>query len=311
MPSDGACATSVGHDQRSERLRPFPSAQADRRDHHPATPCSTPNKRWARCEPGPEPGRDHRHEPRVVVSVEVTLSITRSSPMRWHASVTTPLPTRCSAEPRAHRQPAADQGQSLPTFETTVQTPLTTAPAPAGRATGGGRYCVPASARARRPGTAPRGRRGLIGISATRDVRGDAVRQQTPVSLEGRPVIVIDPMLATGGSLVHTLQLLADTVPAADHAVCAVRGGHRAPRWMRDRRTRGDRGDRRSPQRQRLHRAGPGRRRRPPVRYPGHRPRRLTPNPDVGRPAHHVCRSGRLRRRQSDAVSVQAALAVA
>jgi uracil phosphoribosyltransferase len=43
-----------------------------------------------------------------------------------------------------------------------------------------------------------------------------------PVSLAGRPVIVLDPMLATGGSLLHCLQLLADRGAADLTVVCAL-----------------------------------------------------------------------------------------
>ena len=44
-----------------------------------------------------------------------------------------------------------------------------------------------------------------------------------PESLEGRPVIVIDPMLATGGSLVATIRLLLERgAPSALTAVCAL-----------------------------------------------------------------------------------------
>ena len=44
-----------------------------------------------------------------------------------------------------------------------------------------------------------------------------------PESLAGRPVIVIDPMLATGGSLVHTVALLtARNAPVPITVVCAL-----------------------------------------------------------------------------------------
>ena len=53
---------------------------------------------------------------------------------------------------------------------------------------------------------------GFIGIS--RDEETFAPKpyvNKLPESLAGRPVIVIDPMLATGGSLVHTIELLLAT----------------------------------------------------------------------------------------------------
>ena len=67
---------------------------------------------------------------------------------------------------------------------------------------------------------------GFIGIS--RDEETFAPKpyvNKLPESLAGRPVIVIDPMLATGGSLVHTIELLLERdAPGADHGrVRAVR----------------------------------------------------------------------------------------
>ncbi|MDQ3311449.1 MAG: uracil phosphoribosyltransferase [Actinomycetota bacterium] len=44
-----------------------------------------------------------------------------------------------------------------------------------------------------------------------------------PERLEGRPVIVVDPMLATGGSLVHTCELLLERgAPTPITVVCAL-----------------------------------------------------------------------------------------
>jgi uracil phosphoribosyltransferase len=44
-----------------------------------------------------------------------------------------------------------------------------------------------------------------------------------PESLAGRPVIVIDPMLATGGSLIHTMRLLLERdAPEPITVVCAL-----------------------------------------------------------------------------------------
>jgi uracil phosphoribosyltransferase len=43
-----------------------------------------------------------------------------------------------------------------------------------------------------------------------------------PVSLAGRPVIVLDPMLATGGSLLHCLQLLAARGADDLTVICAL-----------------------------------------------------------------------------------------
>ncbi len=65
---------------------------------------------------------------------------------------------------------------------------------------------------------------GFIGISrdeATFEPRPYV--NKLPESLAGRPVIVIDPMLATGGSLVHTIALLAERgAPMPITVVCAL-----------------------------------------------------------------------------------------
>lgn len=116
--------------------------------------------------------------------------------------------------------------ENLPTFETTVQTPLTTAPAR--------RLAVqPVVVPVLRAGLGfvhaaqellPEADVGFIGISRDEETfEPTPYVNKLPVSLEGRPVIVIDPMLATGGSLVHTLQLLADRgAPQPITAVCAL-----------------------------------------------------------------------------------------
>jgi uracil phosphoribosyltransferase len=43
-----------------------------------------------------------------------------------------------------------------------------------------------------------------------------------PDSLFGRPVIVLDPMLATGGSLLHCLRLLAERGATDLTVICAL-----------------------------------------------------------------------------------------
>ena len=164
--------------------------------------------------------------------------------------------------------------EDLPTVDTTVTTPLTEAPAR--------RLAV-------QPVVVPILRAGLGFVHAAQELLPDAdvgfvgisrdeetfapkpYVNKLPESLAGRPVIVIDPMLATGGSLVHTIELLlAARRPAADHrGVRAVRaGGHRPPPPGGAVRPRRHRRDRRPPQRPRLHRPRPRRRRRPPVRPP-------------------------------------------
>lgn len=116
--------------------------------------------------------------------------------------------------------------ETLPTFETTVETPLTTAPAR--------RLSV-------QPVVVPILRAGLGFVHAAQELLPDAdvgfigisrdeetfapmpYVNKLPESLAGRPVIVVDPMLATGGSLVHTLELLLErNAPTPITVVCAL-----------------------------------------------------------------------------------------
>lgn len=115
---------------------------------------------------------------------------------------------------------------NLPTIDTTVQTPLSEAPAR--------RLAVqPVVVPVLRAGLGfvhaaqellPEADVGFIGISRDEETFEPAPYvNKLPDSLAGRPVIVIDPMLATGGSLVHTLKLLADRgAPQPLTAVCAL-----------------------------------------------------------------------------------------
>ncbi len=120
----------------------------------------------------------------------------------------------------------AEATKSLATVEGTVETPLTTAPA---RRLAVQPVIVPIlraglgfvhAAQELMPGADV----GFIGIS--RDEETFEPRpyvNKLPESLEGRPVIVIDPMLATGGSLVHTIALLVERgAPTPIIVVCAL-----------------------------------------------------------------------------------------
>ena len=120
----------------------------------------------------------------------------------------------------------AEATKLLPTRETTVETPLTTAPAR--------RLAV-------QPVVVPILRAGLGFVHAAQELLPDAdvgfigisrdeatfqpkpYVNKLPESLAGRPVIVIDPMLATGGSLVHTVELLVERgAPLPITVVCAL-----------------------------------------------------------------------------------------
>jgi uracil phosphoribosyltransferase len=120
----------------------------------------------------------------------------------------------------------AEATRRLPTVDTTVETPLTTAPAR--------RLAVqPVIVPVLRAGLGfvhaaqellPDADVGFIGIS--RDEETFAPKpyvNKLPETLRGRPVIVIDPMLATGGSLAHTCRLLTERdAPDPITVVCAL-----------------------------------------------------------------------------------------
>jgi uracil phosphoribosyltransferase len=65
---------------------------------------------------------------------------------------------------------------------------------------------------------------GFVGISRNEwTFEPETYVNKLPESLAGRPVIVIDPMLATGGSLVHTIELLVEReAPTPITVVCAL-----------------------------------------------------------------------------------------
>jgi uracil phosphoribosyltransferase len=107
----------------------------------------------------------------------------------------------------------AEATKHLPTVEGTVETPLTTAPAT--------RIAV-------QPVVVPILRAGLGFVGPAQDLlpnadigfigmaRNESTHQpepyvnKLPESLADRPVIVLDPILATGGSLIHTVRLLLE-----------------------------------------------------------------------------------------------------
>jgi uracil phosphoribosyltransferase len=120
----------------------------------------------------------------------------------------------------------AEATKSLPTVEGTVETPLTTAPAR--------RLAVqPVIVPVLRAGLGfvhaaqelmPIADVGFIGISRDEETfEPKPYVNKLPESLAGRPVIVIDPMLATGGSLVRTIELLVERgAPTPITVVCAL-----------------------------------------------------------------------------------------
>ena len=107
----------------------------------------------------------------------------------------------------------AEATQTLPTVSGTVQTPLTTAPSetisvqpvivPILRAGLG--FLRPAQE------LLPDADIGFIGIARNEEThQPEPYVNKLPEDIGARPVIVVDPMLATGGSLIHTLRLLVE-----------------------------------------------------------------------------------------------------
>ena len=120
----------------------------------------------------------------------------------------------------------AEATRSLPTLDCTVETPLARAPAhrlatqpvivPVLRAGLG--FVRPAQE------LLPDADIGFVGIARDEETfQPHPYVNRLPDRLDGRPVIVVDPMLATGGSLAHTLELLIERGPLTPlRVVCAV-----------------------------------------------------------------------------------------
>jgi uracil phosphoribosyltransferase len=120
----------------------------------------------------------------------------------------------------------AEATKNLPTVDGTVETPLTTAPArriavqpvvvPILRAGLG--FVGPAQE------LLPNADIGFIGMARNEHThQPEPYVNKLPESLAGRPVIVLDPMLATGGSLISAVELLlARGAPTPITVVCAL-----------------------------------------------------------------------------------------
>ena len=69
----------------------------------------------------------------------------------------------------------------------------------------------------------PESQMGFVGLARDEETHEPhAYMASLPASLAGRPVIVLDPMLATGGSLLHCLHLLADRGASDLTVICAL-----------------------------------------------------------------------------------------
>ena len=64
---------------------------------------------------------------------------------------------------------------------------------------------------------------GFVGVARNEEThRPVPYMQSLPESLTGRPVFVLDPMLATGGSMEHTIRLLTERGTADVSAICVL-----------------------------------------------------------------------------------------
>jgi uracil phosphoribosyltransferase len=72
-------------------------------------------------------------------------------------------------------------------------------------------------------GLLPEAQMGFVGLARDEETfQPRAYLESLPDTLTGRPVLVLDPMLATGGSLVHCCRLLTDRGADDITVVCAV-----------------------------------------------------------------------------------------
>ena len=72
-------------------------------------------------------------------------------------------------------------------------------------------------------GLMPEAQMGFVGVARDEDThRPVPYMQSLPESLDGRPVFVLDPMLATGGSMAHTIGLLTQRGATDVTAICVL-----------------------------------------------------------------------------------------
>lgn len=69
----------------------------------------------------------------------------------------------------------------------------------------------------------PESQMGFVGLARNEEThQPEAYMASLPESLAGRPVLVLDPMLATGGSLVHCCELLHSRGASEIVVICAL-----------------------------------------------------------------------------------------
>jgi uracil phosphoribosyltransferase len=72
-------------------------------------------------------------------------------------------------------------------------------------------------------GLMPEARMGFVGLARDEEThRPVPYMESLPESLHGRPVFVLDPMLATGGSMAHTIRLLTERGATDVTAICVL-----------------------------------------------------------------------------------------
>jgi uracil phosphoribosyltransferase len=72
-------------------------------------------------------------------------------------------------------------------------------------------------------GLLPEAQMGFVGLARDEETfQPRAYLESLPASLSGRPVVVLDPMLATGGSLLHCCRLLVDRGATDITVICAL-----------------------------------------------------------------------------------------
>lgn len=69
----------------------------------------------------------------------------------------------------------------------------------------------------------PEAQMGFVGLARDEQThQATPYMESLPPSLAGRPVFVLDPMLATGGSMTHTIRLLTERGATDVSAICVV-----------------------------------------------------------------------------------------
>ncbi|GLW29550.1 uracil phosphoribosyltransferase [Actinoplanes regularis] len=80
----------------------------------------------------------------------------------------------------------------------------------------------------------PESSMGFVGLARDEETHEPrAYMESLPVDLSGQPVLVLDPMLATGGSLLHCCRLLADR-GCTDIIICCVLAAPEGVERLRD-----------------------------------------------------------------------------